>query len=59
MPLAYTRATLNSAYRPDMPNRAEIRGTVGAEFSARISVLSLIVISFAYGVVVCDDVGLL
>jgi hypothetical protein len=26
---------------------------------AHISVLSLIVISFAYGVVVCDNVGLL
>jgi hypothetical protein len=30
----YMQATLNSAYRPEMPNRAEIRGTVGAEFSA-------------------------
>jgi hypothetical protein len=30
----YDQATLNSAYRPEMPNRAENRGTVGAEFSA-------------------------
>jgi hypothetical protein len=27
------QATLNSAYQPEMPNRAEIRGTAGAEFS--------------------------
>jgi hypothetical protein len=27
----HEQATLNSAYRPEMPNRAEIRGTVGAE----------------------------
>jgi hypothetical protein len=54
------QASLNSAYRPEMPNRAEIRGTVGAEFSAHaFQSFSLIVISFAYGVVVCDDVGLL
>jgi hypothetical protein len=32
--VTYGQATLNSAYRPEMPNRAEIRGTVGAEFSA-------------------------
>jgi hypothetical protein len=32
--IVYIQATLNSAYRPEMPNRAEIRGTVGAEFSA-------------------------
>jgi hypothetical protein len=30
----HRQVTLNSAYRPEMPNRAEIRGTVGAEFSA-------------------------
>jgi hypothetical protein len=30
----HQQATLNSAYRPEMPNRAEIRGTVGAEFKA-------------------------
>jgi hypothetical protein len=31
---AHKQATLNSAYRSEMPNRAEIGGTVGAEFSA-------------------------
>jgi hypothetical protein len=31
--LCHVQATPNSAYRPEMPNRAEIRGTVGAEYS--------------------------
>jgi hypothetical protein len=43
--LAHKQATLNSAYRPEMPNRAEIRGIVGAEFSAHANlVLPLTVI---------------
>jgi hypothetical protein len=31
---SHDQATLNSAYRPEMLNRAEIRETVGAELSA-------------------------
>jgi hypothetical protein len=33
--MAHAQASLNSAYRPEMLNRAEIRGTVGADFNAQ------------------------
>jgi hypothetical protein len=32
--MPYLQATLNLAYRPEIPNRDETSGTFGAEFSA-------------------------